>query len=254
MAGTHALMTGSSKRRTHFIRISSDAYDVSVAGYAATNGWDSSSPLCIVVDSDVVVGATTASSFGIRINGSYPNGLTILNYGSIVGAGGAGGVGVEGDAFPLGTAPGAGGTALCVSSPVAIKNIGCILGGGGGGSGGGCRRTGTSKSGFCRWGGNGGGGGQGQCGGLGAAGGCGLRNSTYCSLYDGVSGAAGSYAAPGAGGVSACNYCGGNGGTWGSSGSTGCFAYYPFGGAGNAVCGDTCVTWLETGIRCGTIT
>lgn len=247
MAGTHALMTGSAKKRTKFVNITSDTNNVNLASYAASAGWDSAAPLVVYVDSDVIVGSTSTSTYALRINSTYPNGLTLINKGYIVGKGGDGGVGQD---YPFNTPAAAedGGPALYVGSSTDIRNLGYIMGGGGGGAGGCGSRVGSSKSGYSCYGGSGGGGGQGVCGGFGGAGGT-------STTGDGVAGGDGSFDSAGTRGAAVFSgqRAGGSGGQWGSQGCEPIGTFGTPGNGGAAICGNSYITWLETGIRCGSI-
>jgi hypothetical protein len=88
--------------------------------------------------------SNTVGTPGLTINGAWPNGIELVNNGTIVGRAGNGGAGGLGGTGPTtindatnGSAGSAGGLALTISVPVSIRNNGTIAGGGGGGGGGG---------------------------------------------------------------------------------------------------------------------
>lgn len=104
-------------------------YNVYSAAQAA--GWDGMRPLLatITVPSGGVVGATSTGSYALSTGSGFPSGsvIALVNNGTIVGAGGAGG--------NWGTVGSAGGSALLVQFPLTVTNNGTIAGGGGGGGG-----------------------------------------------------------------------------------------------------------------------
>ena len=110
----------------------------------------------IVIASGVTISSTGTSNLALTISG-FPAGSVIylVNNGTIVGAGGAGGDRVAGTGpaakFGIG-----GGTALYTRNTVKLTNNGTIAGGGGGGGGGG--RTNRSGEAYDDFTGNGGGG------------------------------------------------------------------------------------------------
>jgi hypothetical protein len=159
--------------------------------------------LAVTIDASAVLGSVLST-------GNFPRGSTILilNLGTIVGAGGAGGTGAN----PNGSAGvgSVGGHGFDLNSTTAIKvqiiNRGTIAAGGGGGGGG-------DDSGGVGGGGGGGGGGSGYATALGGAGGTG----------GGTKGASGLVLAGGAGGGGGTNQTAGIGGAGGASaaGATG---------------------------------
>ena len=82
----------------------------------------------ITIDTGVVIGSTSTGSFAFQ-TGNFPSGstLNIINNGTIVGCGGAGG-GIDEDG-------GDGGNAMYFSLDATVTNNGTIGGGGGGGGG-----------------------------------------------------------------------------------------------------------------------
>lgn len=185
-----------------------------------------------------------AGSTALTVSGAYPNGVILVNNGTIAGGGGAGGGG--GSTYSGGNG-GAGGTGLSISSAISIYNYGTIAGGGGGGSGAGAWGTG----GIVRSGGGGGGGaGFGQFG--------------YGGDWEGIDGGAGgtgTATAGGGGGYSDQGLnVGGAGGTLGAVGISGINSGAPGsnppgtpGAAGFYVVGNSNITWLATGTRLGSV-
>lgn len=210
---------------------------VGVAGQAVT----------VTIDAGIEVHATVPTAAAVR-RGSWPAdyaGLTLVNLGTISGAGGAGGA--------TNAAGQAGGTALDASTgAIAVDNTdGTIQAGGGGGGGGGL--VGATVDGvFFPVGGGSGGGGQGHAGGS-----AGSAAQIGTNILPGTDGTAGTDSAPGTGGAGASVVdddsstrtapSGGGGGEWGEAGmSNG-------GAAGKAVAGNANVTWSGTGAIVGTI-
>jgi hypothetical protein len=231
--------------------ISTNTANVNVATNATAAGWNGSSALVCTINSGVVVYSASTGSYAMTVNGSFPGGLSIINNGTILGKGGAGGY--------SGSVGLSGGPALLVQSNVSITNgSGRISGGGGGGGGGDAYTYCTNWDPECpccvgfyetSYGGGGGGG-----IGNGAGGGGGTQN-----------GSAGTLTAAGGGGTCSpnCYYVGigGTGGSYGASGGAGTCgcppSYFPYGPAGGAagacLVGNSYITWVSTGTRNGTI-
>jgi len=132
--------------------ITSNTQNADINTMAVAAGWDGSAPLITTVTSNVWLWSDSTSLGGVIISGSFPGGLTLLNYGNIIGKGGDGGL-------TQGAAGSAGGPALTVASTgVSItNNSGAYIAGGGGGGGGARRFNG-------QWSGGGGGAGGGRGG------------------------------------------------------------------------------------------
>jgi hypothetical protein len=233
--------------------ISSNTANANLASLATAAGWNGTSKVVATIGSGVYVYSTSTGTPALTINGSFPNGVELVNSGLIYGMGGAGGAG----AGPYGGSTGAsGGNALTVSVAVSITNNGTISGGGGGGGGGGFA---VSEGKFStKYGGGGGGGGRVNAGG----------GSGGVGSYNGSSGSAGTLTTAGAGGggyssggtYGGAGGAGGNNAASGSSGGGG-YSLYGFqvsaGGAGgspgSAVTGNGNITWVATGTRYGVI-
>jgi hypothetical protein len=213
---------------------------------AINAGWNGSAAVVATFAAGYWIYSSTTGAAALTIDGSWPNGVTFINNGYVVGMGGAGG-----------TAPtltgsaggGGGGTALALGAYVTIYNYGYIAGGGGGGGSGGTSSLGT----YAYYRGGGGGGGQ-----------TGLQNSSGGGGFNaGGSGTSGGAGGGGAGQlVTAGQYYGGNGGSgggWGASGAAGSAGFstpttYPGGaGGGGGLCtsGKGYISWAVTGNRYG---
>jgi hypothetical protein len=235
------------KSNTFYGTIASDQTDLNLRTWALANGWNGTANAVITIDSNINVYSTSTSTAALSVIGSWPNGVALINNGSIVGKGGAGATGTDQNGN-RGTA-GGGGTALIVSVPITITNNNNIAGGGGGGGGGGSVfYTGQG------YGGGGGGGGAGF--GAGGAGGYGNTRTGSAGGAGSISGGGGG----GAGGGGNVGGRGGNGGGWGASGANGSAGSiipqqnWSSGAAGGAaVVGNSNITWVATGNRYGTI-
>jgi hypothetical protein len=258
----------------------STAAATDLRSFLISNGWNGTSKVNLTINSGVYVygvisGGTTYAA--MTISGSFPNGINIINNGSIVGASGTGGNGAGIGPYN-GTAGQPGGTAIVALSAVTITNNGVIGGGGGGGGGGRAYQVNISSGGkgggTTDWVAAGGGGGGGQGGRIldtsGAAGPAGGAYNLPASI-----GGTGTLTSAGTGGNGSNNtpYLGatyngsqnrgGNGGTLGTAGLGGNgFAisnYSSFwgptagGAAGSAVVGNANISWLATGTRYGAI-
>ncbi|MBC7419720.1 MAG: hypothetical protein H7328_03235, partial [Bdellovibrio sp.] len=208
----------------------------------------------VTINSGVVVGSSSTGSTSM-VTGTFPSGstITIINNGSILGAGGSGSNGGGGGGN--GGTGSAGGPAFLAQFAVTITNNGTIGGGGGGGGGGG-----SAYDGVHWWGGGGGGGGRGSAGG--GAGAAGWSNDCWGGCAS--AGGAGTAATVGGGGGGAGGGWGGNGGlggtlgnagAGGANGPNGSNADAPGGGgaAGAAVNGNAFITWNVNGTRLGAI-
>ena len=201
---------------------------------ALAAGWDGNDYL--VVTNSAIISSNTTGSAALTISGSFPNGVLLINNGTIVGMGGRGGA-----------APGygqPGGNAMLVSSSVSINNAGVIAGGGGGG--------GSSPS--FGWSGvvlttAGGAGASGLTQSLGGASNGVRTGDGYPSSWSGSF-----YSIPGGsksdGTSGVANSPSGSGGYWGSAGGNG---GYGGGAGGAAVSGNSYVTWVATGTRYGAL-
>jgi hypothetical protein len=212
--------------------ISSNTNKGNLATLATAAGWNGSSALTATINAGVYMYSDTTATAALTVSGSFPNGVSLINNGTIVAMGGAGQGGAPGY-----VAGGAGGTALSVSTALSVTNNGTIAGGGGGGGGGaiGYDSCATPYA--------GGGGGGGRSGLTNSAGGPGGFNY----VTTGGAGGAGTLSAAGGGGGGAFGV-GGSGGAGGDWGAASAYAggYCTSGAA-------TYITWVATGTRYGAI-
>lgn len=112
--------------------ITSNTQNANIRTLAVAAGWNGTAEVVATVNSNVWLWSDSASTGGAIISGSFPGGLTLNNYGKIIGKGGNGGSGAS--------SGGSGGPALTVATSgvsVSNKSGAYIAGGGGaGGSGG----------------------------------------------------------------------------------------------------------------------
>lgn len=218
---------------------------------ALAAGWNGDDP--VLATNNAIISSNTTGTAALTISGSFPRGVILVNNGTIVGMGGAGGNGGGDLGYWTGPQPGlSGGTALSVSVAASINNAsGTIAGGGGGGGGGAAGGAGGVL-------GGGGGGGGGRTGLTDSAAGLG-----GAARVPGGGGGNGTYSSAGGGGGAGRPPYGGNGGSgggWGSAGQAGFIGIDPpyqtsgaGGAAGFSVVGSNNVTWIAVGTRLGPI-
>lgn len=188
-----------------------DFYNSYAAGQPAARKY-----VVLIPPGVTITGCSTASAALSFLNLPGNASIKIINYGSILGAGGNGGKGASSQStspcsFVNGTAGSPGGDAIA-SKPgltITVKNYGLIAGGGGGGGGGGAVNGPPYPC------GGGGGGGAGSGGGTGGPGG-----GTHTVIVIGCSQVS-SLAAPGFNGTVATAGMGGAGFNGGSAGGSG---------------------------------
>ena len=230
-----------------------------LATLAVAAGWDGSSPLVAI--NDAIISSNTTATPALTVSDSFPAGVTLINNGTIVGMGGAGGM--ASDAFfnqlYYGYAGLPGGHALLTATALTIENNGTIAGGGGGGGPGNAFWH-SSDSAFTTSGGGGG-----RSGLTESAGG----SSAYIPVsgWTPSYGTNGTFNAPGVGTDDDpyYNHYAGVGGDWGQPGQNGTASsetwraqfgvapQLPGGAGGNAVVGNSYVTWAATGTRYGAL-
>ena len=206
--------------------ISTNQTNLNLRTYALANGWDGTSAVSLAIGSNVFLYSTSTATPALTISGSFPNGVSVINNGYIVGMGGNGGAGpynyFDGNATYSGLA---GGNAISLGANVSIINNGYIAGGGGGGC------AGNSSSYETPGGGGGAGAGKGAWGAGGATSGGvgGSPNSAGAkgtNALVGSGGGGGGRILPGVGGIGENNAypdgsVSGGGGGGGSGGAGG---------------------------------
>jgi len=259
------------KANEYAFSISTNQVNANLRTLAINAGWNQSTKLVATINGGVYVYSNSTGTPGLTINGSFPNGVTLVNNGYILGMGGDGSAGCS-TGYGASAGPGSsGGTALSVSSAVTIDNASGVIAGGGGGGGGGSALNdgGVGKSGpFTTFGWAGGGGGGGQTGLSNTAGGSQGGGTSGQRSRDPQPGSGGTVSGAGGGGIGAAAPnasfaagAGGNGGSWGSSGAGGGGSRPYFyngpagagGSGGNAITGNSNITYINTGTRYGGI-
>ncbi len=251
---TIAITNLSGKSNSFTFTISTNQTNANLRTLAVNAGWAGTAKVVATINSGIFVYSTSTGTPALTIDGSFPNGVALVNGGTIQGQGGDAGRG--GNYNTNGSGGSSGGLALSVAVAVTITNNNRIAGGGGGGGGGGGAEYVSGKSVFYK-GGSGGGGGLGGNGGAAGARGSGAPSPAG----DGLAGAAGTQTTAGNGGSAVGQAgAGGAGGSYGSTGSTGSSGsgtYLRTGGsggaAGGAITGNTNITWLVLGTRNGGI-
>ena len=128
--------------RTWFINlvIGADTRNYSLSSGLTTNGTYTGSrigksTITLTVNSGIYVGSTSAATPSLTVGGTAAGDtVSLVNNGTIIGAGGAGGKGADqGGAAVAGSA---GGTAISAGVSFTVTNNGVVAGGGGGGGGG----------------------------------------------------------------------------------------------------------------------
>lgn len=249
--------------------ISTDQVNANLRSLAVSAGWNQTKKVVATINGGVYVYSNSTGTPGLTINGSFPNGVTLINNGYILGMGGNGGNGASTPSTSSGGGGSSGGLALLVQTAVTVNNASGTIGGGGGGGGGGGQIGEGGKTCDSGYGWAGGGGGGGQTGlsntsGGGAGGGTfGQRSRVPASGSGGtVNGAGGGGIGGAAPNANFFAGAGGSGGSWGSGGSTGqagssnngCRTNGGGGGsAGGAISGNSNITYIATGTRLGGI-
>jgi hypothetical protein len=261
--------------------ISANQTNANLRSLAVSAGWNQSSTLTATINGGIYISSNGTGTPALTINGSFPGGVTLVNNGFIVGAGGNGGAGsgLSNTTAISGAAGAGGGVALSVSVGVTINNAsGTIAGGGGGGGGGkgGGYFEADPYDSPSLAGGGGGGGGRSSVAVNSSGGGGGPAFFQFAKqgfVAPGSAGGAGTVSSQGSGGVGGTTGggvggftggFGGSGGGWGAGGGTGgsgspnspnAYQTGPFsgGGGGNAVVGNGNISWAAFGTRLGGI-
>ena len=212
----------------------------------------------IIIESGVLVSSTSTATYALVNPNTWASGVIInliIESGAIVA--GRGGTGGTGSIYGSGNGSNGndGGVAFLMQSPISVENNGVISGGAGGGGGGG-----GGKDGFLAGlGGGGGGGWPYGSGGLGGDYGYGAsgNDGSIASTNGGAGGAGGRSSSGGDFGQGGAGGTGGDIGQIGLVGGTGAGEDFGFGGTGgalgDAIHGNSYITWITTGTRYGAI-
>lgn len=269
MSGIQLMFVGSGPgRKAIALTIGSNTSNYNILTAASSAGYSAGkSDITVTISPGVYVSSTSTGTPALA-SGALTTGdtLSITNNGVIVGDGGNGGAGGNGggagySGLTAGSSGGAGGTAVTMSYPATVNNLGTFNGGGGGGGGGGAVNANSSSIGGAGGGGGLGGGSGGPAGSSNGQPGSspGNAGSVTAAGSGGPTNQQGPYISGGAGGA------GGGAGSAGSSGSPGSngglLAEPPIvttsggggGAAGAAVTGNSYITYTNTGTRNGAI-
>lgn len=255
--------------------ISTNSNNVDLRSAALGAGWNGTSKVVATIAPGISINSTSTGTPALTISGAFPNGVELINNGTVAGMGGGGGAGGNAPnatrfsaAANVGSPGEGGGTGLAVGVAVTITNNGTVAGGGGGGGGGGGAAQGAGISTTA----GGGGGGGGRSSNTNSAAGPRGTASQGSAIVPGQVGQAGTFNTAGAGGAggfaqaSTAFTRGGNGGAgggWGSAGTgggsgtgttSGTRSYRtggPAGGAGPATSGNAQINWAVVGTRLG---
>ena len=130
-SGTISLSNFYGKSNVFAFQIGSNQTNLNLRTLALANGWNGTAAVIATVNGGVYIYSTDIGTPGLTINGSFPNGVSLVNNGFILGKGGRG-------AQPGATswlAGETGGPAISLGVSVSITNNSYIAGGGGGGGG-----------------------------------------------------------------------------------------------------------------------
>lgn len=124
-----------SKGNAFAVSITSNQLQLNLRTWLLANGWDGNRLVKVTIESGIYIWSDNTSVPALDMGGTYPNGLTIINKGFIIGKGGNGGsvkTLSDGNQSYVAT-PTPGGPALNLTGPVTIDNNDGYIGGGGGG-------------------------------------------------------------------------------------------------------------------------
>lgn len=111
--------------------ITANQQELNLYNYLIAQGWNGTDEVEVTINSGVYIWSDNTAVAALNTGGAYPNGLTLINNGFIMGKGGAG----ANAAVTFGaSAPGSsGGPAIHLTTPISINNTNGYIGGGGGG-------------------------------------------------------------------------------------------------------------------------
>lgn len=272
-SGAISMSDGHGKANQFALTISTNQTNANLRTLAINAGWNQVSNLIVTISSGVIVSSNNTGIAALTVAGAFPNGVTLVNNGIIVGKGGNGAYFSQGSGGGLIQAQ-AGGVGLAVSSAISIQNAGTIGGGGGGGG-----MNSDTGSPYGNIGGNGGAGfgsdgwnwhwgnrglywqyaGNGDVNGTASATAVTVQGGNiWTNNYPFRSSQSGYAAVPLTGAGGALGAAGGDSQTaWGSD-KNGWYAVAqsvtPGRAGGAAISGNSNITWVATGTRLGAIT
>lgn len=134
-----SLTTFYSKGNAFVVSITSNQLQLDLRAWLLANGWDGIRLAKVTIETGVYIWSDNTSVAALSMGGTYPNGLTLINKGFIIGKGGNGGSilqTVSNGAYDNITNPTVGGPAISLTGPITIDNADGYIGGGGGGGAG----------------------------------------------------------------------------------------------------------------------
>jgi hypothetical protein len=125
--------TAPSSSTTEYYTITTNQQELNLRNWLLAQGWNGVNPVYVTVNSGVYIWSDNTSVPALTIDGNFPNGLVIENYGYIMGRGGN--AGNAGNAVPSlqNVAGQNGGPAILTSVELNINSSNGYIGGGGGG-------------------------------------------------------------------------------------------------------------------------
>lgn len=139
-AGTALSMPGGfwGKSTGTSLTISTNQKELNLRTWALANGWNGSAALTVTIPPSVYIWSDNVGVAGLTINGTWPNGVTVVNNGYIIAKGGKGGgtknPAIEPSPWDVVIPAQAGGSGISLGVSCVIVNNGFICGGGGGGA------------------------------------------------------------------------------------------------------------------------
>jgi hypothetical protein len=127
-----ASLRGKAAQFTH--AITSHQLHLNLRSHLLGIGWDGASAVEVTIAPGVYIWSDNTSVPALDMGGAFPDGLTLVNRGFIMGKGGDGGY-LLADRTTY-VAPTAGGPAIVLTGPITIDNSAGYIGGGGGGGAG----------------------------------------------------------------------------------------------------------------------
>jgi hypothetical protein len=125
--------TAPSSSTSEYYTITTNQQELNLRNWLLAQGWNGVNPVYVTVNSGVYIWSDNTSVPALTIDGNFPNGLVIENYGYIMGRGGN--AGNAGNAVPSlqNVAGQNGGPAILTSVELNINSSNGYIGGGGGG-------------------------------------------------------------------------------------------------------------------------
>lgn len=112
--------------------ITTNQQELNLYNYLIAQGWNGSDEVEVTINSGVYIWSDNTAVAALNTGGAYPNGLTLINNGFIMGKGGRGADASIDNTIQNGQA---GGPAIILTAPVKLNNTNGYIGGGGGGGG-----------------------------------------------------------------------------------------------------------------------